>query len=209
MIFNQLIKKYILPKEPPFFENLYNQATNCTTIFNKFSLYIEEQKIKDLDNIFILIESAKENRKSKLKELFTTFITPVDKEAINRCYTQLYMIELSIKHLLIEMKTYEKIDFEILKVPFQLLVDVMNKIENSISMIKESKYVTALNATEDIFHLNNQFSYIYAKELNDLYSKDESYYLHVNREILIQFKSILNHQLVLTSDLRDIIFKLN
>lgn len=209
MILTKMVKKYLLPTEPHFYENLYNQATNCSTIFNEFSIYIEDQKIKSLDNIFNLIEKSREKRKLKLKELFTTFITPVDKEAINRCYTQLYMIELSIKHLLIEMQTYENINFEILKSPFKFLVDIMTGIENSILMLKGEKYVKALDLIEDIFHLNNQFSCIYAKELNDLFTNEKTYDLHINREILIQFKSILNHELVLTNDLSDIIFKLN
>lgn len=204
-----VIKNFILPKEPKFFRSLSKQAATCRIIFREFALYLENQKIKDLDRIFILIEEAKEVRKNNLKELFTTFITPVDKEAINRCYTQLYMIELSIKHLLIEIKTYEKINFEMLKDPFKILLDIMVQIEKSSLLIQEAEYEKSLNAIEDVFHLSNQFSYAYAKILNDLYLNYESYSLNVNKEILIQFKSIIKHELELTNNLRDILFKLN
>lgn len=203
------LSSYILPKEINFFQSLYRQAEACHHIASDFLCFLETQRPEDLDRIFTKIQESKNERKKNLKELHQAFITPIDKEVINRCYNQFYQIELSFKHLIIEIKTYQKIDIEFLTPSFVYIKEITQEIQNGFAMIEQKKLENAIDIIENIFHLSNQFSYTYAKELNDLFSKEDVYLLHVNRELLSQFKSLIQHCLSCSNQMSDIIFKLS
>jgi len=202
------VKSYFLPKEIDFFAILIQQTQLSHCVSAKLGRHLEDLNPQNLDKILDDIDSFRSKRKASLIELHQSFITPVDKEAINRCYAKVYEIELSFKHLIIELKTYQEIDTSYLKESFAFIAKSLAEIIDVLSKIENKKYDEALEPIEKIFHLNNLFSYQFSKDANRLFKESEVYKLNVNREILSQFKSIMNHCIQYTNDLSDIIFKL-
>lgn len=209
MSFMQSLKSYFVPQEINFFKRLHTQSQICFDIASHIQKFLVNQKQEDLDRVFKEIKNSQIERKEKLIELHQVFVTPVDKEAINRCYTHLYEVELSFKHLMVEIQTYNEIDYIKIKDIFSFIIETLELIKKVLQLVEGEHYEKALDEIDHIFHLNNRFSYQYANELNTLFQDKNIYHSLVNKELLAQLKSIMNHCIQYTNDLGDIIFKLN
>jgi len=112
IIMFKFLKSWILPKEIDFFGSLSKQSVATAGVINELSCFYLTHTSEKSDSIFSLIDEAKKKRKLNLVELNSTFIPPVDKEAISRAYNNLHWIVLSIKHLLVETDTYKVYNLE-------------------------------------------------------------------------------------------------
>ena len=122
------IKSWILPKEIDFFESLRQQSLMTTKIIDELADFYLTNPSKDSKKIFDLIDEEKIIRKSNLIELNSTFITPVDKEAISRAYVHLHWIVLSTKHLVVEINIYKIFELKNYYRIFELLQQEMQAL---------------------------------------------------------------------------------
>lgn len=204
-----LFKKYILPEQIDFFGKMHSQVeltqglvdTVCDFYQNDLKAFPNE-----IENAFA---KAEKNRKQALLDLNKTFITPVDKEAINRVYFQLNRTVLKVKHLITEMCVYNIFSLKDYSLLLDLLKDEMNLTTKGITLLTDKKYLEVHSNTDKLILKSNAFSKTYAQLLNILFQEPEQRKIFEHKEILFQLKDI-NHTLIdVNYAVEDIVFKMN
>lgn len=203
------IKSWILPKEIDFFKALAQQGLQTQNIIDTLRKSYVESASQNHDVLFSLIAEAKENQSANLKNLNAAFITPVDREAIARAHTQLFWVTLSIKHLVIEIDTYQIYNLSEYQSIFELLQQEMSELVNGYKMLHTKTYDKALENIDQIIHLDNKVIKLYANFLAELFKDTDLPRVFMHKEILSQLKEISKRMHVCANLLEDIIFKLN
>lgn len=203
------LKDWILPKEMDFFSLMKEQSLETLKIVDELGKFYVESATKNPEYIFDLITEAKKNRSTNLKDLNATFITPVDKEAISRVYAQLYWVALSIKHLIVEIDTYEIYDLSEYKNLFDLLKQEMQLLGDGFDGLRNKNYDAALKISDQVIHQDNELIKQYAIHLAQLFKGQEHHHILMHREILSQLKEVSKRIHICANLLEDIVFKLN
>jgi len=202
------LKGWILPKEIDFFESLHQQSLSTKVIIDEMAkVYIEgDEKNKQ---IFELIAAAKQLRKKNLQELNSTFITPVDKEAISRAYIHLHWIVLSVKHLVVEINAYQIYQLNNYHQMFELLCQEITELSAGFKILDSKEYDEVLKKIYEVIHLDNLLIKEYATILATLFKGNDMQQIFEHKEILSQMKEISKRIHFCANQLEDIVFKMN
>lgn len=203
------LKDWILPKEFDFFSLMKDQSMETLKIVEELGKFYVANTSQNPEYIYDLISKAKKNRSANLKDLNATFITPVDKEAISRVYAQLYWVALSIKHLIVEIDTYEIYDLSEYKNIFDLLKQEMQLLGDGFDGLRNKNYEAALKIRDKVIHQDNELIKQYAIHLAELFKGNNHQHILMHREILSQLKEVSKRIHICANLLEDIVFKLN
>lgn len=206
MKFFKKIKNLVIPETINFFGDLAIQSKITEEIINNLALKFTS---KNQDNIKELIKKAKKSRKEKLKQLEKTFITPIDREAISRTYSQLYWTVLSIEHLINELEIYEITKLNEYQKIFDLLTEQIKELTNALELFNAKEYKTILNKVNTIIHLDNLLVLEYSKNLNALFQEKKINHILKHREILSQLKEISKRIHFCANQVEDMVFKVD
>jgi uncharacterized protein Yka (UPF0111/DUF47 family) len=203
------IKQWILPKEINFFDSLAQQSLLTSEIIRELAHFYVDNSSEDPKPIFDLIDQAKQEYSANLMELNSVFITPVDKEAISRLYIQLHWVELSVKHLIIEINAYQIFSLNQYRKLFDLLNEAMKKLTAGIKLLGDKQNDLVRQNVNDVIHLDNQLIEEYATTMAHLFKNNEMLYIMQQKEILTQMKEISKRIHICGNYLEDIVFKMN
>ena len=203
------IKQWILPKEIDFFGMLLNQSKSTQSILGELNRFYTEESSADVEPLLTMIRQAKTIRSENLKALNSSFITPIDREALSRAYSQLYWIVLSVKHLVVEIDTYKIYQLKEYEIIFQRLEVALSELTNGFEKLKEKKYETIGENIDQIIHFDNKLIKDYAEILEKMFQEGQSPKLFMHKEILFQLREISKQIHICANLLEDMIFKIN
>ena len=203
------LKDWILPKEIDFFKLMSDQCIGTYRIIRELTVYYCSEHSGNPEYIFDLIVAANKNRSTNIRNLNATFITPVDKEAISRIFTQLYWVALSVKHLIVEINAYKIYDLKMYKNIFDLLFQEMSELSDGFNKLSKKEYDDTLKLIDHIIHLDNKLIKNYGIHLAQLFTEQNLQHILMHKEILSQLKEISKRIHICTNQLEDIVFKLN
>lgn len=203
------IKSWILPKEIDFFESLGQQSLMTTKIIDELADFYLTNPSKDSKKIFDLIDEEKIIRKSNLIELNSTFITPVDKEAISRAYVHLHWIVLSTKHLVVEISTYKIFKLNDYYKIFELLQQEMQALSAGFRLLKSKQFNHILEFVHQVINLDDLLINECAELLLQLFKEENMEKVLEHKEILSQMREISKQIHICSNQLEDIVFKMN
>lgn len=203
------IKSWILPKEIDFFESLRQQSLMTTKIIDELADFYLTNPSKDSKKIFDLIDEEKIIRKSNLIELNSTFITPVDKEAISRAYVHLHWIVLSTKHLVVEINIYKIFELKNYYRIFELLQQEMQALSAGFRLLNNKQFDKILEFVHQVINLDDLLIKEYAELLIRLFKEENMGKVLEHKEILSQMREISKQIHICSNQLEDIVFKMN
>lgn len=203
------LKGWILPKEIDFFASLNRQCAATYSIVNELNDFYFKSTTDNPEAIFRLINEAKKLRLDNIQELNSAFITPVDKEAISRAYTSLHWIALSVKHLVVEMNTYQIKSLGEYEGMIELLLKGMTELNVGFELLKDKKYDDILYQVNRVIHYDDHVIKEYAKYLEQLFKQTNTTQIFQHREVLSQLKEISKRIHHCGNILEDIVFKMN
>ena len=208
MIFKK-IKKWILPKEIDFFGDLKQQSIETQKIIEELNEFYTSATSNNTEPLLNRIAESKKNNSANLKKLNATFITPVDREALSRVYTQLYWIVLSIKHLIVEIEAYKIYDLSEYQEIFNLLNQEQAELTKGFEKLQAKKYPSVHEHVDAVIQLDNELIKVYVRILSELFRKNNFPELLMHKEILSQLKEISKRIHISANLLIDIIFKID
>ena len=203
------IKSLILPKEINYFESLKKQGEETAEVINELSDFYLHNPSEDPQKIFELISEAKKCRHKNLKELSNALITPVDKEAISRAYIHLHWVVLSVKHLVVEMGTYNIYSLKEYHKIIELLQAEIIDLTDGFALLNKKEYDHILKKVYQVIHSDNLLIKEYAKILAVLFQGNDFKKIFQHREVLSQLKEISKRIHICANQLEDIVFKMN
>jgi uncharacterized protein Yka (UPF0111/DUF47 family) len=203
------IKKWILPKEIDFFGMLLNQSKHTQSILGELNQLYTEESSSDIKPLLESIRQVKNIRSENLKALNSSFITPIDREALSRAYSQLYWIVLSVKHLVVEIDTYKIYQLKEYEIIFKHLEEAISELTNGFEKLKEKKYQTIAENIDQVIHFDNKLIKAYAEILEKIFQEGEFPKLLMHKEILLQLREISKQIHICANILEDMIFKIN
>jgi len=203
------IKQWILPKEIDFFGMLLKQSRSTQSILGELNRFYTEESSADVEPLLTMIRQAKTIRSENLKALNSSFITPIDREALSRAYSQLYWIVLSVKHLVVEIDTYKIYQLKEYEIIFKRLEVALSELTNGFEKLKEKKYETIGENIDQIIHFDNKLIKDYAEILEKMFQEGQSPKLFMHKEILFQLREISKQIHICANLLEDMIFKIN
>ncbi|MDY2586375.1 DUF47 domain-containing protein [Winogradskyella aquimaris] len=203
------ITQWILPNEIDFFGNLLNQSKEIEQILAELNRFYSDETSTNPGHLLELINQAKSNHSKYLKELNSTFIIPVDREALSRAFSQLYWIVLSVKHLIVEIDTYKIYHLNEYHHIFRLLEQGLSELTNGFEKLREKNYLSVKHNIENVIHLDNKLIKAYSVSLSKLFHDEKFPKILMQKEILFQLREISKQIHICANLLEDIIFKVN
>lgn len=204
-----LIKKYILPKEIDFLSALDEHAMIIKHIVDDLHKCFIESNEKSCQAILNDQYQAQAIRDKNMKNLLNVFITPIDRESIYRVITELDWIAISIRHFLIEAKSYQintegKIYNAIIK-KIQLQAELLTA---GFKTLKSNREKTALSAKR-VRDTYDALMDIYVQEISALIQSKDMEKIFIHKELLSQLKEISKRMRMTANSLEDIIMKMS
>ena len=204
-----LFKKYILPKEIDFFQELCEQAeatrNGLDDLYRCFVLGKEESCQAILDDE----HQAGILKERNMQDLGSAFMTPVDREAIFRAITHLDWIVISIKHLVMETRAYK---IENLREFENILLQLRNCADllcQGFGALKDNDMETTGRKAEQTRNLAHKVTETYVLAMAKVAEGGDIHLMFKHREILSQIKSIAKRFHVAANTLQDITMKLS
>jgi len=204
-----LIKKYILPKEIDFLSALDEHAMIIKHIVDDLQKCFIEANEKSCQAILHDQHKAQAIRDKNMQNLLNVFITPIDRESIYRVITELDWIAISIRHFLIEAKSYhihegnEVYDALINKI--QLQAELLTA---GFKTLKSNREKTAQSAKR-VRDSYDELMDIYVKEVSTLVESKDMEKIFIHKELLSQLKEISKRMRMTANSLEDIIMKMS
>jgi uncharacterized protein Yka (UPF0111/DUF47 family) len=206
-IFHKL-SGFILPKEVDFFGNLNLQCSKTEQVVSVLhDIYLANTKAAA--TLGEAIADANTLRVQHLVELNEVLITPVDKEAISRLYLSLDWIVLSVKHLHIEISTYNISTLAEYESMLNILCRQMEEMSTCFLLLKGKKFSEVLNRTNAIIALDDALIREYSAQTASLFSGNSVIRILQHKEILTQLKEVSKRIHVCANNIEDIVFKMN
>lgn len=204
-----LIKKYILPKEIDFLSALNEHAMIIKHIVDDLQKCFIQSNEKSCQAILDDQHQAQSIRDKNMKNLLNVFITPIDRESIYRVITELDWIAISIRHFLIEAKSYQ-IDegnevYNALIKKIQLQAELLTA---GFITLKNNHKKTAQNAKR-VRDTYDELMDIYVKEISTLVKSKDMKQIFIHKELLSQLKEISKRMRMTANSLEDIIMKMS
>jgi len=204
-----LIKKYILPKEIDFLAALDEHAMIIKQITDDLQKCFIEANEKSCQAILHDQHQAQAIRDKNMKNLLNVFITPIDRESIYRVITELDWIAISIRHFLIEAKSYqahkENELYSTLIEKIQLQAELLTA---GFKTLKSNREKTAQSAKR-VRDTYDALMDIYAKEVSGLVGSKDMEKIFIHKELLSQLKEISKRMRMTANSLEDIIMKMS
>jgi uncharacterized protein len=198
---------YILPKDIDFFGNLVQQSAITRDIIQALKeIYIDNAKRPD--DMVPLLEQAEEVRKQNIEELNKVLITPLDREALSRTHINLDWVVLSIKHLTIEINTFNITSLREYEKIFNLLLQQIGLITDCFKLLKEKNYEKVISNIADIIGMDDDVISEYSFRLGSLFNSDDYKSILQYKEILSQLKEVSKRIHVCANSVEDIVFKM-
>ena len=201
------IKKYILPKEVDFIGALNQHISIITKITNDLYECFIDCKKDSCDSILNDVYHEKQMREKNMRELLSTFITPIDRESIYRVITQLDWIAISIKHFTLEAKAYEirKLEYTNIIKGIQLQARLLS---SGFKTIKSSPSNTTQSA-QKVRDAYNEVVSLYVKKMAKLANSKDMKEVFMHKELLNQLKEISKRMQMCANSLEDIVMKMS
>ncbi len=204
-----LIKKYILPKEIDFLAALDEHAMIIKQITDDLQKCFIEANEKSCQAILHDQHQAQAIRDRNMKNLLNVFITPIDRESIYRVITELDWIAISIRHFLIEAKSYqihkENDVYNVLIKKIQLQAELLTA---GFKTLKSNREKTAQSAKR-IRDTYDALMDIYVQEVSSLVESKDMEKIFIHKELLSQLKEISKRMRMTANSLEDIIMKMS
>lgn len=204
-----LIKKYILPKEIDFLSALDEHAMIIKHIVDDLQKCFIEANEKSCQAILHDQHKAQAIRDKNMQNLLNVFITPIDRESIYRVITELDWIAISIRHFLIEAKSYqihkENEVYNALIKKIQLQAELLTA---GFKTLKSNREKTAQSAKR-VRDSYDELMDIYVKEVSTLVESKDMEKIFIHKELLSQLKEISKRMRMTANSLEDIIMKMS
>ncbi len=204
-----LIKKYILPKEIDFLAALDEHAMIIKQITDDLQKCFIEANEKSCQAILQDQHQAQAIRDKNMKNLLNVFITPIDRESIYRVITELDWIAISIRHFLIEAKSYqihkENEVYNTLIKKIQLQAELLTA---GFKTLKSNREKTAQSAKR-VRDTYDALMDIYVQEVSRLVTSKDMEKIFIHKELLSQLKEISKRMRMTANSLEDIIMKMS
>ena len=204
-----LIKKYILPKEIDFLAALNEHAMIIKQITDDLQKCFIEANEKSCQAILHDQHQAQAIRDKNMKNLLNVFITPIDRESIYRVITELDWIAISIRHFLIEAKSYqiheENEVYNALIKKIQLQAELLTA---GFKTLKSNREKTAQSAKR-VRDTYDALMDIYVQEVSSLVESKDMEKIFIHKELLSQLKEISKRMRMTANSLEDIIMKMS
>lgn len=204
-----LIKKYILPKEIDFLAALDEHAMIIKQITDDLQKCFIEANEKSCQAILHDQHQAQAIRDKNMKNLLNVFITPIDRESIYRVITELDWIAISIRHFLIEAKSYqihkENEVYNALIKKIQLQAELLTA---GFKTLKSNREKTAQSAKR-VRDTYDALMDIYVQEVSSLVESKDMEKIFIHKELLSQLKEISKRMRMTANSLEDIIMKMS
>ena len=204
-----LIKKYILPKEIDFLAALDEHAMIIKQITDDLQKCFIEANEKSCQAILHDQHQAQAIRDRNMKNLLNVFITPIDRESIYRVITELDWIAISIRHFLIEAKSYqihkENNVYNTLIKKIQLQAELLTA---GFKTLKSNREKTAKSAKR-VRDTYDALMDIYVQEVSSLVESKDMEKIFIHKELLSQLKEISKRMRMTANSLEDIIMKMS
>ena len=204
-----LIKKYILPKEIDFLAALNEHAMIIKQITDDLQKCFIEANEKSCQAILHDQHQAQAIRDKNMKNLLNVFITPIDRESIYRVITELDWIAISIRHFLIEAKSYqihkENDVYNALIKKIQLQAELLTA---GFKTLKSNREKTAQSAKR-VRDTYDALMDIYVQEVSSLVESKDMEKIFIHKELLSQLKEISKRMRMTANSLEDIIMKMS
>ncbi|MBW2328088.1 MAG: DUF47 family protein [Deltaproteobacteria bacterium] len=204
-----LLKKYILPEEINFFQELCEQAEATRNTLDDLYRCFVAGKESSCQAILADEHHAGALKERNMNDLGRAFLTPVDREAIFRVITHLDWIVISVKHLVMETKAYEIADLREYK---NILIQLRNcadlLCQGFSALEKKDMERTGLKSdqTRDLAH---KVTETYVLAMAKVAQGEDIHLMFKHKEILSQIKSIAKRFHVAANTLQDITMKLS
>ena len=204
-----LFKKYILPEEIDFFQELWEQAEATRNGLDDLYRCFVEGKEESCQAILDDEHQAGIIKERNMKDLGRAFMTPVDREAIFRAITHLDWIVISIKHLVMETRAYE---IENLREFENILLQLRNCADllcRGFAALKDKDVETTGRKAEQTRNLAHKVTETYVMAMARVAEGEDIHLMFKHKEILSQIKSIAKRFHVAANTLQDITMKLS
>jgi uncharacterized protein Yka (UPF0111/DUF47 family) len=202
------IKKYILPKEIDFFDLLYKHSLIINQMSKNLNCcFLQEEQIC-CQKVMGDVELSKKMRKDNIKKLFSTFITPIDRESIYRVINELDWIAISINHFLIETQTYKINNLKEYQLLLNTLVEMSENILNSLKALKVKNNNEIIELCESIRVQYNQAVNFYIEYMYELSKNQNFNIVFLDKELLFQLRDIAKRFRVCSNYIEDIVAKM-
>ena len=203
-----LIQKYLLPKEIDFNAALNKQAAISQDSVQQLIGFCLGKDKKAYQHILKAEQRSRKTKRENMRKLLDVFITPSDKESIYRMIVQLDWIALSVKHLAIDIDTYEVTCPDYYKAIFTLLSKMMERLEVAFNDLDHKNLERILETTEQIHDYYDdavkQCALAVVRHLNE----DEIKVYLGHQEVLAQLKDVAKHIHVSANTLEDMAMKI-
>jgi len=207
-VFN-IFKKYILPEEINFFQELCEQAEATRNGLDDLYRCFVEGKEESCLAILGDKHQAASIKERNMNDLGRAFITPVDREAIFRAITHLDWIVISVKHLVMETRAYE-IDtlqeYENILLQLRNCADLLCQGFSALKNKDMEKTGSKADQTRDLAHMVTE---TYVLAMARVAEGEDIHLMFKHKEILSQIKSIAKRFHVAANTLQDITMKLS
>lgn len=203
-----LFKKYILPKEVDFFAYMreHSDAVN-KIVLDLQSCFIDLDK-KSCQNILDDESHSKDIKQRNMKELLGTFITPVDRESIYRVTTELDWVGISIRHFILEVKTYKIDDLKEYNPIFNSLMEISHTLNQGFLSLEKHDTNDVGKKCEEVREIYDKIVGEYIIFMHELSKSDDIKKIFVYKEILFQLRDISKRFCLCANSLEDIVAKM-
>ena len=203
------LKKYILPSEINFINDMQRQSASILTIINYLNACFILKKEDNCELISKEVKQAFEIRTINMNHLLNAFITPIDRESIYRVITQLDSIAVSIKHFLVEAKAY---NIHVLDDGF---IDIFNKLLLCANALNSGFLKLGTSNELEVIHNTQMVRDSYDALVNEyviimarLAKSNDMADVFIHRELLIQLREIGKRLQGCANSLEDIVIKM-
>lgn len=203
------LKRWILPETIDFFGSLSQQSAMTSGIITELGKFYTENPTGDAGHILEMIQTTRHMHSANLQALNSTFITPVDREALSRAYSHLNWVALSAKHLVVETRIYGLFDLTQYKNLFALLKQEADELTSGFQILNDKDYPKVIQAVAGVIRLDDQLIEAYARALGVLFQQEDANTILLHREIIAQLKEISKRIHICANLLEDIVFKLS
>lgn len=202
-----LIQKYLLPKKIDFNASLQKQIDASKHCIADLTSYCKQEDQQAMKNILEDEHQSRALKRLNMTELLGVFITPYDKESIYRMVTKLDWVALSVKHLAIELETYQATCHECYYEILDTLCDMMQHIDSSFQLLLQNKLddmLLHIEAVHDQYDVIVRLCALAA--LQDLEDDEVKVYL-AQKEVINQLRDIAKHIYLTANTLEDMAMK--
>lgn len=202
------IKKYILPEEIDFISALHTHTMIIKKMIDDLEKCIIKENEKHCHAILKDQHQAKKIRDKNMKDLLNVFITPIDRESIYRVITELDWIAISIRHFVIEAKSYNINSLDDDYAPMIKQLQLQAELLTAGFKTLKSDAVKTAQSAKRVRDSYDVFVELHIQKMAYLATIPHGKEQFIHRELLTQLKDISKRMRMTANALEDIIMKM-